>query len=66
MSDISVSSLRTCHCGLVPRQFTSKTLSNSGRHFHKCANRDKSCGYWKWDDKDFSDGVVIAINQLQL
>ncbi|XP_059274558.1 uncharacterized protein LOC132029261 [Lycium ferocissimum] len=66
MSEGSISSSRTCHCGLAPRQFTSKTPANPGRKFRKCANRDKSCGYWKWDDDDFSDGAVIAINQLRL
>ncbi|XP_059290519.1 uncharacterized protein LOC132044054 [Lycium ferocissimum] len=66
MSEVSVSSIKTCHCGLAPRQFTSKTPANLGRKFHKCANRDKSCGYWKWDDEDFPDGAVIVINQLRL
>ncbi|XP_060183083.1 uncharacterized protein LOC132613021 [Lycium barbarum] len=66
MLKVNVSSARTCHCGLIPRQFTSNPPANPGRKFNKSANRDKSCGYWKWDDEDFPDGAVIAINQLQL
>ncbi|KAK4349452.1 hypothetical protein RND71_032207 [Anisodus tanguticus] len=36
MFQVSCSSQRRCHCGMIANQFTSTTTSNPGRKFFKC------------------------------
>ncbi|KAJ8555337.1 hypothetical protein K7X08_012833 [Anisodus acutangulus] len=44
---------------MTANQFTSTTTSNPGRKFFKCPKpKRNSCGYWQWEDEEYSDSFV--------
>ncbi|KAK4486323.1 hypothetical protein RD792_008994 [Penstemon davidsonii] len=59
---------RTCYCGNIVRMFTSKTPTNPGRRFLRCAGlQGQRCSFFEWIDHEVAiiPGLLQRINHVE-